>query len=359
MKLPAQPPRRDKIRVLVVEDSLVIRDILIHMLQEAEEIEVIGFADDGREATRLTQRLTPDVITMDIRMPRMDGLEATRLIMETRPTPIVVVANSVQDSDFNISFKAIEAGALTVVEKPRGLTGSDYNIIQHQLVGAVRMAAGLKVVARWPTKITPVPTPGLSPGLQNRRFDVIAIAASTGGPAALKQILTQLPADFSIPLVVVQHITPGFADHMVSWLNSEVPLRVTVAKSGDRLEAGRVLIAPSDRHMILTPARLIGLVDGPPVKGQRPSADRLFLSLAHIYRDATLGIILTGMGDDGADGFEKLSKSGAYLMAQNEQTSVVFGMPAQAIQRGVVDEVLSPDQIASTLLALHKAVRNK
>lgn len=354
MKLPTQPPPRNKIRVLVVEDSPLIRDILILMLQEAKEMEIIGMADDGREATRLAQRLTPDVITMDIRMPRMDGLEATRLIMETCPTPIVVVANSVQDSDFNISFKAIEAGALTVVEKPRGLTGSDYSSIQHQLVAAVRMAAGLKVVARWPTKPVPAMVPGLPLALQNRRLEVIAIGASTGGPAALKQILVQLPKDFSIPIVVVQHITPGFADHMVSWLNSEVPLRVAVAKAGDRLEAGRVLVAPSDRHMIVTPARLIGLVDGPPIKAQRPSADRLFLSLTHSCREATLGIILTGMGDDGADGFEKLAKSGAYLIAQNEQTSVVFGMPSQAIQRGVVDEVLSPDQIASTLLALHK-----
>jgi two-component system chemotaxis response regulator CheB len=359
MKLPIHPSPRNKIRVLVVEDSPVIRDILTHMLQEADDMEIIGLADDGREATRLAQRLAPDVITMDIRMPRMDGLEATRLIMETCPTPIVIVANSVQDSDFNISFKAIEAGALTVVEKPRGLTGSDYSTIQHQLVAAVRMAAGLKVVARWPTKSAVVPIPGLSPTLQKHRIEVIAIAASTGGPATLRQILGQLPKDFSIPIIVVQHITQGFADHMALWLNSEIPISVAVAKAGNRLEAGKVLVAPSDRHMIVTPSRLISLVDSPPVKGQRPSADRLFLSLTHSYRDTTLGIILTGMGDDGADGFEKLSKSGAYLIAQNEQTSVVFGMPAQAIQRGVVDEVLSPDQIASTLLALHKTVGNK
>jgi two-component system chemotaxis response regulator CheB len=354
MKLPPETPRR-KIRVLIVEDSPLIANILTLMLQDANDVEIIGRAEDGAEGARMAARLIPDVITMDIRMPRMDGLEATRKIMQTCPTPIVVVANSVQDTDFNISFKAIEAGALTVVEKPRGLTNSDFTAIQNQLISAVRMVAGVKVVARWPSAPTLKAPHGLPHALQNRQFEVVAIAASTGGPGVIKQILSQLPENFAIPIVVVQHITTGFSDQMAAWLNSEVKLKVAVAKMGDRLEAGRVLVAPSDRHMLVTPARLIAVMDSPPVRGQRPSAEHLFLSLSQSCRAATLGIVLTGMGDDGADGIQKLGKTGAYIIAQNEETSVVFGMPAEAIRRGVVDEVLSPDEIARTLLALHKA----
>lgn len=344
-----------KIRVLIVDDSLLIRTVLGQMLKGFQDIHVVGEAEDGVDAVRSVTRLKPDVVTMDIRMPRMDGLEATRQIMQNAPTRIIVVANSIHDADFNISFKAIEAGALTVVEKPRGLTSSDYDAIQHQLVSAVRMVADLKVVARWPSAAMSLVPQTLPSSLQNRLIQVVAIAASTGGPAVLRQILSQLPADFAFPIVIVQHITAGFVDHMVSWLSSEVKIRVSVAKAGDRLEPGRALIAPSGRHLIVTGAGTIGIEDGPPIRGQRPSAERLFLSLAQSYRAATVGIVLTGMGDDGADGIQALGKTGAYIMAQNEQTSVVFGMPAQAIQRGVVDEVLSPDEIARNLIALHKA----
>lgn len=358
MSLLAETPHNRKIRVLIVDDSPVIRDILALMLKDAKDILTIGQAEDGMDALRMVARLTPDVITMDIRMPRLSGLDAIRQIMQKWPTPIVVVANSIYDADYNISFKAIEAGALTVVEKPRGLTTSDYNTIQSQLISAVRMVSGLKVVAHWPSApMSPLALQVLPFSLQNRLIQVIAIAASTGGPGVLKQILSQLPQDFAFPMVVVQHITAGFVDHMVSWLNSEVKIKVAVAKAGDRLEPGTVLIAPTGRHLIVTPAGLIAIEDTPPIQGQRPSANRLFQSLAQTYRASTVGIILTGMGDDGADGIEALGKTGAHIIAQNEQTSVVFGMPAQAIQRGVVDEVLSPDEIARTLIALHKAAK--
>ena len=357
MSLRIEKPRNRKIRVLIVDDSPLIRSILAQMLKDANDIEVVGQAEDGMDGVRMAARLAPDVITMDIRMPRMDGLDAIRQIMQKWPTPIVVVANGIHDDDYNISFKAIEAGALTVVEKPRGLTTNDYDTIQNQLLSAVQMVADLKVVARWPSAAMVPLTPQTLPlSLQNRLIQVIAIAASTGGPGVLKQIFSQLPEDFAIPIVVVQHITTGFIHHMVSWLGSEVNIKVAVAQAGDRLEPGKVLIAPSEHHLIVTPAGLIGLEESPPIRGQRPSAERLFQSLAQSYRASTVGIVLTGMGDDGADGIEILGKTGAHIIAQNEQTSIVFGMPAQAIQRGVVDEVLSPDEIARTLIALHKAV---
>jgi two-component system chemotaxis response regulator CheB len=326
------------------------------MLGSADDIVVVGQAEDGLDAVRLAARSFPDVITMDIRMPRMDGLEAIRQIMQKSPTPIIVVANSIHDSDFNISFKAIEAGALAVVEKPRGLTTKEYQTIQNRLISAVRMVANLKVVARWPGTNVPSEKRPLPHSLQNRLVQVIAIAASTGGPAALKQIFSQLPEDFAFPIVVVQHITSGFIEHMVSWLNDEVKINVVTAKAGEHIQPGRILIAPSDRHLALTPGGMIRLENSPPIKGQRPSADRFFASVAQVYSSSAVGIILTGMGDDGAEGIETLGKTGAHIIAQNEQSSIVFGMPSQAIQRGVVDEVLSPDEIAQTLIGLHNAV---
>jgi len=353
--IPALVPLKSKIRVLIADDSPLIRDILFHMLNEVEGIGVVGQAEDGVDAVRMAARLSPDVITMDIRMPRMDGLEAIRQIMQKTPTPIIVVANSIHDSDFNISFKAIEAGALTVVEKPRGLSTKEYQTIQSRLVAAVRMVANLKVVARWPSASVPGEARKLPHSLQNRVIQMVAIAASTGGPGVLKQIFSQIPENYAFPIVVVQHITSGFVEHMVSWLNDEVKIDVVTARSGDRIQAGKVLIAPSDRHLAIAPGGVIRLEDSPPIKGQRPSADRFFASVAQAYSSSALGIILTGMGDDGAEGIETLGKTGAHIIAQNEQSSVVFGMPAQAIQRGVVDEVLSPDEIAQTLNELHNA----
>jgi two-component system chemotaxis response regulator CheB len=356
--LPPKDPFNRKIRVLITDDSPLIRDILFHMLNDAEDIGVVGQAEDGADAVRMAARLSPDVITMDIRMPRMDGLEAIRQIMQKTPMPIIVVANGIHDSDFNISFKAIEAGALTVVEKPRGLTTKEYQTIQNRLIAAVRMVANLKVVARWPSAKPSSSSRALPHTLQNRIIQIVAIAASTGGPGVLKQILGQLPEDYSFPIVVVQHITSGFSEHMVSWLNGEVKINVATAKNGDRIQAGKVFVAPSDHHLTITPGGVIRLDEGLPIRGQRPSADRFFASVAQTYNSSAIGIILTGMGDDGADGIEVLGKTGAHIIAQNEQSSVVFGMPAQAIQRGVVDEVLSPDEIAETLISLHNAAIN-
>jgi two-component system, chemotaxis family, protein-glutamate methylesterase/glutaminase len=353
---PFNTPDKPPIRVLIVDDSHLVRSILVNMLDSDDSFRVIGQAENGEEGVRMAARLRPDVITMDIRMPRMDGLESTKRIMATTPTPIVVVANSIHDSDYNIAFNAIEAGALTVVEKPRGLTPADYEAVRAQLLTAVRLVAGMKVVARW-HNIPSGPRPEklrLHHNLQNRSIQLIAIASSTGGPGILRQIFAPLPADFSIPIVAVQHITPGFIDHMASWLNDEVQVSVQVAREREKPIPGKVLLAPSDKHLTISPGGLVRLEDTPPVKGQRPSANRLFETVAQTYSSSALGIILTGMGDDGADGLELLGRTGAHIIAQDKETSVIFGMPERAIERGVVDDILSPDAIAETLILLHK-----
>jgi two-component system chemotaxis response regulator CheB len=334
----------------------VVRTILISMLKSAPGFDVVGEAKDGEEAVRLTESLRPDVITMDIRMPRVNGLEATRQIMRATPTPIVVVASSVYESDLNIAFNAVEAGALTVVEKPRGLSETDFDAVCDQLVTTVRLMSDVQVVTLWSsdqqaTQVTRRPVRlGAGPAV---RPEVIVIGASTGGPGILHQILRGLPSDFSIPILVVQHITPGFGPGFAHWLSSVTPLRVAIAEDGERLAPSRVFIAPDDQHMIVAPGGVIRLERSKPISGRRPSATRLFESAAKAYGTAAMGIILTGMGDDGAEGLEDVRQAGGRVIAQNEESCVVFGMPKVAVERGVVDQVLAPDEIISVLRGLN------
>lgn len=362
--IPAAPLPKNaqrKIRVLIVDDSPLIRTVLEAMLEDVADIEVVGQASNGQEAVRLTVRLKPDVLTLDIRMPQMDGLEATRHIMSVRPTPIIVVANSVYASDYNIAFKAIEAGALTVIEKPRGLGSTDYEAVRAELLTAIRMLADVKLVARRPSSAPKLDKHGPMTGMLNamvtRPIQVIAIASSTGGPGVLMQILGSLPADFSIPIAIVQHITPTFATGLADWLKTGSNLLVAVAEEGERIIPGKVLVAPSGVHLTITGGGIVRLDPSPPIKSSCPSATRLFESVAQTFGVNSVGIILTGMGDDGVDGLAKLSQLGAHVIAQDEESCVVFGMPKAAIERGIVDEVLSPEGIASRLIKFHRHVQ--
>lgn len=343
---------KDIIRVLVVDDSSVVRTILVSMLASAPGFDVVGQAKDGEEAIRLTASLRPNVITMDIRMPHMNGLEATRQIMHSTPTPIVVVASSVYESDLNIAFNAVEAGALTVVEKPKGLSETDFHAVRDQLVTTVRLMSDVQVVTLWSSeqpKTQALRSPAPLNARQAARPELIAIGASTGGPGTLHQILLNLPCDFSIPIAIVQHITPGFGQGFAHWLDRVTPLKVTIAKDGECIMPGQVSIAPDDLHMTITAGGVIRLERSEPISGRRPSATRLFESVAKTYRSAALGVILTGMGDDGADGLADLHKVGGRVIAQNQESCVVFGMPKVAIEHGIVDQVLAPDDIASAL----------
>jgi two-component system chemotaxis response regulator CheB len=341
---------KDPIRVLIVDDSPVVRTVLASMLGSQPGFVVVGQAQDGLEAVRLTANLRPDVITMDIRMPRMDGLEATRRIMSSTPTPIVVVASSVYATDLNIAFSAVEAGALTVVEKPHGLVAADYEAVSDQLLTSVRLMSDVHVVTLRPRGTTG--TTRVLPEADLDRVDIIAIAASTGGPGVLHEILQGLPADFPIPIVLVQHITSGFVPGFVRWLDSVTALQVVSAKEGDRVAPGRVLVAPDDAHLTVTPGGVVSLERTEPIKGQRPSATRLFEAVAASYRNNALGIVLTGMGEDGADGLEVLRRYGGHVIAQAEAGCVVFGMPRAAIVRGLAHQVLNPTEIAEVLHAM-------
>ncbi|MBN2003898.1 MAG: chemotaxis-specific protein-glutamate methyltransferase CheB [Anaerolineae bacterium] len=365
MPLPTNLKSHGDIRAIVVDDSPTARELLVAVLQVAEGIRVIGVGASGADAVRLTRRMRPDVLLMDINMPQMDGLEATRQIMADLPTPIVLITGTLMRSDLDLSFEAIRAGALTVLSKP----GLDDPESCEQIVQSVRTMAGVPLVRRWtPKPATPEKNPlaGIAPtaGAQPRRalsnlpllpeesrraFRVVAIASSTGGPAALATILRALPSDFPVPILIVQHVTQGFASGLAEWLDSETKLRVQLAAHGAELRPGAALIAPDGYHLQVNFRGVVELSKEEPYRGLRPSANYLFHSLARVFGARAMGIILTGMGDDGAEGMLALHRSGGFTIAQDEQSCVIFSMPREAIIRDAVDVTLAPDEIAHLL----------
>jgi two-component system chemotaxis response regulator CheB len=339
------------IRVLVAEDSPTARALLVDILRSDPEIEVVGEARDGGEAVELTQALRPDVVTMDIRMPRVDGFAATKEIMITAPTRIIIVTASVLAQEVETSLHALRAGALTVLPKPRGPQDPRFEEGARQLLATVKSMAQVKVVRHWrPVGAAPAPPEREPPRRQPVRGRVVALATSTGGPAALHRLLSDLPADFPAPLLVVQHITPGFVAGLADWLNKASGLRVRVAEDGEALAARTAYFAPDDRHLGVTDQGRVALSRAPPVGGFRPSGNFLFESAARAYGPAAVGVILTGMGDDGVEGLRALHRAGGRALAQDEQSSIVFGMPGAAFAAGVVEEVLPLENIARRLV---------
>jgi two-component system chemotaxis response regulator CheB len=356
MTTPLSQKQSHPIRVLIADDSPSIQTIFTAMLSDLPDIWVVGHAANGEEAVRMAVRLQPDLITMDIRMPIMDGLEATRQILLVHPTPIIVVANSVYAADYNIAFHALEAGALTVIEKPCGLVEKNFDMVRDQLISTVRTMAGVKVLSRNEAAFTANsigPMTAMLQSLSAFPIQVVAIAASTGGPAVLKYIFDNLPRGFSIPIVVVQHIMEAFVRGLADWLNLASVVRVRLAVDQERLTPGKVLIAPGGAHLHLAPGGVLRLISSPPVNGHRPSANILFNSVAQAFGKKAVGIILTGMGDDGVEGLQTLGRTGAHIIAQDQESSTVFGMPKMAIEQGTVDEILSPAGIVARLTKLH------
>jgi two-component system chemotaxis response regulator CheB len=337
------------IRVLVAEDSATVRELLVQILCGDPEMEVIGEAKNGVEAVAMTKRLRPDVVTMDIRMPLLDGFEATKQIMVEVPTPIVIVSASVEPRDVEVSMHALRVGALAAIGKPEGPASGDFAEAARRFLNTVKAMAQVRVVRRWGDRKAPPPPAAVRPEL-SRRARLVAIAASTGGPAALAQVLSQLPGDFPAPVLVVQHISLGFLAGFASWLNTHVSLRVKVAESGEPPAAHTIYLPPDDRHLGLAARNVLLLSDAAPVGGFRPSASFLFESTARAYGAATLAVVLTGMGQDGLDGLRVVHQAGGQVLAQDEETSVVFGMPGAAVRAGLADAVVPIKEIAPRIL---------
>ncbi len=346
------------IRVVIIDDSITVRELLIAILQNTGDIQVIGTGSNGEDAVRLAKRLHPDLVTMDVRMPKMDGLEATRRIMRECPTPIVIVSASMMRADLDLTFQALQAGALTVIGKP-GLDDPD---ACKCLIQTIRTMAGVPVIHHWgrvqkqsPAQSTTAPKTDRAraqkkQGLLNLAdIDIIGIAASTGGPSAIGTLINKLPAEFPLPILIVQHISSGFAMGLAEWLSTQTRLRVDVAAHGYVLQPGVLVLAPDDYHMQVNEQGIVELTKAAPYKNLRPSANYLFDSLARVFGPRALGIILTGMGDDGADGIEALHSAGGLTIAQDEESSVVFGMPHEAILRNATDYVFSLEQIEDVL----------
>lgn len=345
-------------RVLVVEDSLVVRILLTHIIARDPRLELAGAVESGEAALAAIETVRPDVISMDIRLPGIDGLETTRRIMASRPTPIVVIADSVEDSSLKISMNALRAGALSVVEKPVATTNDGYEAVAGQICTQLRIMAAVPVIRRrpigaeWSARRTgpiPEPLPSVEP---DAAPSVLAVAASTGGPPALAKVIGGLTADFPLPVLLVQHMGAAFMDGFASWLDGVVPLPVGVARDGQTMQAGRVYVAPGDRHLELGPSGTLRVSDAAPVGGQRPAATVLFRSVARQAGAQGIGVLLTGMGEDGAQGLLDMRKAGAATIAEHESSAVVYGMPAAAVRLNAASRVLPIDQVAPHLVRL-------
>lgn len=335
------------IRVLVAEDSVTTRAYLVHLLEQDPGIEVVGEAADGAEAVALTESLRPEVVLMDVEMPRLDGIEATRQIMERAPTPIVMVSAHSRHVEER-AFEALATGALAVLGKPAGVGQADHAATAERLLSTVKLMAEVKVVRRWRSRDVPPAQPGRLNETSGIR--VVAIGASAGGPPTVAEILSRLPSDLPCSVLLVQHIAPGFCQGLAAWLGRSTSLTVKLAEADEPTRPGTVYVAPDGAHLGLGEGR-IRLVAEAEVDGFRPSASYLLQSVARAAGSRALGVLLTGMGRDGAVGLLALRRAGGITIAQDEESSVVFGMPREAIMIGAAAHVLPPKGIADAILS--------
>ena len=347
-----------RLRVLVVDDSAFMRSAITRVLGADARFEVVGQAKDGEEAVKLAAELRPDVISMDFNMPGLNGAEATRAILAQHATPIVMLSAHTREGAA-ATVQALAAGAVDFVEKPDGEVSANLNAVRDQLVEKLISAAGANVrgpmtvvevgpsdapVSRRAPRSTPKPMPA---GLR-----VVVVASSTGGPAALVRVLPDVVTSGKAALVVVQHMSAGFTSALAEQLAERAGYAVTEAKQGDALRAGRALVAPGGQHLVLERNGSVSLNDGPPLHGVRPAADVTLKSAAQVYGARAVGVVLTGMGRDGAMGLAAIKAAGGRTIAQDKATCTVYGMPKAAVEMGVVDEVLPLDQIGRSVSRL-------
>ncbi|MBK0394885.1 chemotaxis-specific protein-glutamate methyltransferase CheB [Ramlibacter sp. CrO1] len=347
---------RAAIKVLVAEDSSVARLLLVRLLQSDPRIDVVGAVSDGDAALQFVQQAKPDVVLMDIHMPRMDGFEATRRIMESQPLPIVVCSAVSNTRDAAIAFRALEAGAIACIEKPLAQDDPQFAAKVAHLLETVRLMSEVKVVRRRPRPHAGAGPESLATKPPNGSCAtaprIVGIGASTGGPPVLQTILGGLPRSFPLPVLVVQHIAPGFLAGMVAWLAETTGLQVRIASYGIEPLPGHVYLAPDDFHMGIGAHGRIVLSRERPENHVRPAVSFLFRSLAEHCGPAAVGVLLTGMGHDGARELKAMNDRGAATIAQDQGSSVVHGMPGSAIALNAAAQILPPERIADALVAL-------
>lgn len=344
------------IKVLIADDSPTAREFLAHLLAADPEIEVIGTAANGLEVLHfLRGDRRPDVITMDIDMPVMDGLEATRRIMETDPHPVVIVSG-LSFREKTASMSAFEVGAVAAVERPAGFGDSGHQETAQEIISTVKAMAEVKLVRRWPKgarrgrasarRAQGVPRP------RDRSIRVVGMGASTGGPAVLKAIIAALPDDFPLPVVIVQHMSATFLQGFAEWLTLVTGKVVRLAVDREELKPGGIYVAPENVQMGITPAGVVELQPDGPSEALRPSVSFLFESLSRSFGPGVVGVLLTGMGRDGADAMKMMKEGGGVTIAQAAETCIVNGMPMEAVKLGAVDYILPPEEIPALLCQL-------
>ncbi|MFN3653120.1 MAG: chemotaxis-specific protein-glutamate methyltransferase CheB [Armatimonadota bacterium] len=341
------------INVMLVDDSPVALAMLKRLLAPSPEIRIVGTALDGVQALQLLGAARPDVLLTDLRMPNMDGVELTQRVMAEYPCPILVVSSTIRADDTTNAYPALAAGALDVFPKPELGSTREFEAASQELVAKIRILSGVRVYRRKagaaPVAAASTAAPA-APGPDRRpRPRLVVIGASTGGPPALKEVLRQLPAGFPLPVLCVQHISKGFLTGLVDWLAQDCALPVRIGKPDELPAPGVVYFPPEDRHMELSPQGLLRFTEAPPVEGHRPSATVTLASAAERCGGAAIGVLLTGMGRDGAEGLLEIRRRGGLTFAQDEETSAVFGMPRQAIELGAVERVLPPVEIGRAL----------
>lgn len=347
------------IKILIADDSPTETELLKRIIEEEKDMTVVGCASNGKEAVLLAERLKPDLITMDIEMPVMNGLDATQLIMQSNPVPIVVISATVNNKNLNTVFLALEAGALSVMDKVYNAFDPKFKQDRKRMIDLIRAMADIKVVKRRfnivnknSKIISNIPNHDAK---QHLKYEILAIGASVGGPLALKMILSALPADFPVPIVVVQHMIPGYVEGLCNWLNNHCALRVKCAEDQELLRSGTVYFAPDNHHLhvVRKDKNLISnLQTGLPVSGFCPSITELLHSVSSTSGQKAVGILLTGMGSDGAQGLLELKQNQGHTLIQDSKSSVVFGMAGVADSLGAVDKVINLDQFASYLTVL-------
>ena len=347
-------------RVLIVDDSAFMRKVLQSIIAADPQMEVAGEARDGREAVSLNESLNPDVISMDINMPHMDGLQATEAIMARNPRPIVIVSSEARDGA-EPTLRALELGAIDFVPKPTNAIDLDMNSVRDELCRKLRVASRVRVVrtiknnggngaAPPPAKpVASVSAPAVPahpvPDVPGGRFPIVVVAASTGGPQTLMNFVPMFPSDFLGAVILVQHMPGTFTTQFAHQLSEVAKIRVKEAQHGEMVQPGVFYVCPGSHHLRITPQGRISLDDGERINGYRPCADITLETAAAYTGPMTTGVILTGMGSDGAKGSQSVKAAGGHTIAQDEVTSVIFGMPAEAIKTGAVDQVLGIDAI--------------
>ena len=340
-----------KIKVLVVEDTLVTQKLLLGLIKSDARFELVGVVENGKQACEFVSKIQPDVISMDILMPVMDGVEATRRIMQNNPIPIVIVSSFYQSTELDMAMRVLKAGAVSIIPRPYGPGHSKFVQTARQYLNTLKSMSEVKVVRRnsdsahqFVGSESSLNSLSVSPHA-TQEFRILAIGASAGGPEGLTTILSGLPSHFPLPVLVVQHIDSHFADGFATWLNTFSKLPVSIAKHGEKAMPGRVYLPPGDHHLTVVQNGTLCVSKEAAHNGLRPSVDVLFSSIAKLYGSSSLVILLSGMGKDGAVELKKLFDLGAFTIAQEEKSCLVYGMPGEAAKLGAVCKLLSPANI--------------